>query len=386
MNTARFRVGLIGTKGPTKAKTAPYWHRPELMITGVADIRKEYLKSFKENVNPDCFITTDYRELVKRDDIDIIVVNTPDFCHEEQTVAALEAGKHVFCEKPMAITIEGCDHMIAVSRKTGRKLMIRFNLRYALFVRKMKELVEAGAIGEIKAIWIRHFVGMGSFYYFHDWHANQKNTTSLLLQKGSHDIDAMHFVSGRYTKKVAAFGGLDFFGGNKPDDLRCPACAERKHCIDRAAANERPYRTYCAFRKEIDVPDNHVCIMELEGGIKAAYTECHFTPDYHRNFTFIGTEGRIENNELENKVWLWKRKHEERKTPDETFDLGPGSFAPGHGGADNRIADAFVKAMLENKEMPVPPEAGRMSVAVGVLAQKSIQEGGALQVIPEIRF
>lgn len=56
----------------------------------------------------------------------------------------------------------------------------------------MKELIDAGAIGEVKTIWCRHFVGNGGDYYFKDWHAERKNTTSLLLQKGAHDIDVIH--------------------------------------------------------------------------------------------------------------------------------------------------------------------------------------------------
>ena len=104
--------------------------------------------------------------------------------------------------------------------------------------------------------------------------------------------------------RTAAFGSLDFFGGDKPNDLTCPECDERETCTEAMSGGRR---VQCAFRQEVDVEDNQVMIMELEGGIKASYLQCHFTPDYHRNYTFIGTEGRVENSEPEMKVWVKTR-------------------------------------------------------------------------------
>ena len=388
MNDTQLRIGIIGING--RGTLSRYWHQPEgrSVVAGAADIREENLHVFREQCNQDAFITTDYRELLARDDIDAVAVTTPDFCHEEHACAALEAGKPVYCEKPMAVTIEGCDRMVRTARRTGRKLMIGFNMRYMRYVRKMKELVDAGAIGEVKAVWIRHFVGMGSIFYFHDWHADKKNTTSLLLQKGSHDFDVTHFVTGHYTRRVAAFGGLDFFGGDAPNDLRCSKCEKRDTCLEatpRERSKRKPNHDYCAFRREVSVPDNYVTIMELEGGIKASYLECHFTPDYQRNYTFIGTEGRIENSTPDNKIRLWRRRNGSHEDSDETFDVTPGGdngLEVGHGGSDGLITRSFVDMVLDDKEPPVPMEAGRMSVAVGVLAQRSLENGGRVYEIP----
>ena len=377
-----------------RGRLAEHWHNPDgrSVVVAGADLSQDALDGFRKEINGDAFVTTDYRALLDRDDIDAIAVTTPDFCHEEHAVAALEAGKHVYCEKPMAITVEGCDRMRATAERTGRKLMVGFNMRYMRFVRKMKELVDQGAIGEVKAVWIRHFVGWGSKFYFHDWHATRKNATSLLLQKGSHDIDVMHFVTGRYTQRVAAFGGLDMFGGDAPNDLRCRDCDKNQTCMERdpwpgEESDKKPDHDYCVFRKEVDVPDNYVTMMELEGGIKASYLECHFSPDYHRNFTFIGTEGRIENSEVEEKIWLWKRKNQANQRPDETFDVSlkqDGDLELGHGGSDILITQSFVDMVLDDVEPPVPSLAGRMSVAVGVCAQRSLENGGQVIDIPAV--
>jgi predicted dehydrogenase len=237
----------------------------------------------------------------------------------------------------------------------------------------MKEIVDSGAIGKVRAVWVRHFVGMGSFYYFHDWHGVKRNTNSLLLQKGSHDIDMIHWITGKYTRRVSAFGSLDMFGGSHPDDLTCPECTDKDTCNE---SSSDPRLCQCAFRREIDVEDNYVSIMEMEDGVKTCYLECHFSADHQRNYVFIGTQGQVENSELENKVWVKRRKHAGvlQQEAEETYDIA--DMAGGHGGADPRICDDFVDVVLLDKEPAVTPIAGRMSVATGDAATRSLRSGG----------
>jgi predicted dehydrogenase len=378
----QLRIGMIGVAG--RGGLWRHWHDPQgrSVVVAGADIAPEHLEAFRAEHGGNPFVTTDYRALLERQDVDAVAVTSPDYCHEEHAVAALEAGKHVFCEKPLAITIEGCDHILEAWHRAGTRLMVGFNMRYMNMFRVVKEIVDAGTIGEIKAVWVRHFVGLGGNFYFHDWHAKRENTTSLLLQKGSHDIDVVHWVTGRYTQRVAAFGGLDFFGGEKPNDLQCPTCPERETCTEVMTGGRR---IQCAFRQEVDVEDNQVMIMELEGGIKAAYLQCHFTPDYHRNYTFIGTEGRVENSEPAMKVWVKTRfSNTWRDLADRTYDVKPARG--GHGGADPVICKDFVDMCLDGKEPLAPPIAGRMSVAAGVCGARSLRQGGVPVEVPEVRL
>ncbi len=379
MVDTQLRMGMIGVSG--RGGLWRHWHQPDgrSVVVAGADVNPERLAAFRHEQGGDAFITTDYRELLTRPNIDAIAVTSPDYCHEEHAVAALEAGKHVFCEKPLAITIEGCDRILEAWRRNGHRLMVGFNMRYMNIFRTMKEIVDSGAIGEIRAGWVRHFVGRGSDFYYHDWHAARKNTTSLLLQKGSHDIDMIHWITGRYTTRTAAFGSLDFFGGDMPNDLTCPACDLRDTCTE---FMEGP-RVQCAFRQEVDVEDNQVMIMELEGGIKASYLQCHFTPDYHRNYTFIGTEGRIENSEPDMKVWVKTRlSNTYRDLADRTYDIKPARG--GHGGADPVICRDFVDMCLDGKQPIATPQAGRMSVAAGVQAAHSLRNGGVPVDVPPL--
>src|SRR5690554_4985794 len=89
-------------------------------LVALCDKREDILKNAMKRTNlseKDCY--TDYRDLLKREDVDVVVVATPDQLHPEHTIAALEAGKHVLCEKPMALTVEECKEMIAASERTG---------------------------------------------------------------------------------------------------------------------------------------------------------------------------------------------------------------------------------------------------------------------------
>ncbi|MEH7014339.1 Gfo/Idh/MocA family oxidoreductase [Neobacillus niacini] len=365
------RIGIIGAG--LRSGIAKYWHNPggQSVVVAAADVSMERLKKFQETINEHAYITLDYKELLARTDIDAVAILSPDYLHEEHAIAALQAGKHVYCEKPLAITVEGCDRIIKESEKAGKHLMVGFNMRYMSMYQTMKGIIDSGVIGDIKAVWVRHFVGFGGYFYYHDWHGTAKNTTSLLLQKGSHDLDVIHWITGKYTKKVSAFGGLDFYGGDKLNTLTCPTCDEKEICTEASLK----ILTQCAFREEIDVEDNNMLIMELEDGIKASYLQCHFTPDYSRNYTFIGTKGRVENDDVNEKVYVKTRKTNTwNEFSDITYDIKQEQGS--HGGADPKICKDFVELVLNNKQPLTTPFAGRMSVAVGCAATESIRSGG----------
>lgn len=375
------RIGVIGLGW--RGDVTRYWHQPEgrSVIVAGSDTDPKRLERYRQRINPEAAVTLDYREMLERKDIDAIVITSPDSCHEEHTVAALQAGKHVYCEKPLAITVKGCDRMLEAWRTSGKQFMIGFNMRYMNMYRTMKGIVDSGDIGEVKAIWVRHFVGLGSDYYYHSWHGQSQNTTSLLLQKGSHDIDIIHWLAGGYARKVAAFGGLDYFGGERPNDLTCPDCREKNVCPEaRFGALTR-----CAFRQEIDVEDNSMVIMELDGGIKASYMQCHFTPDYQRNYTIIGTEGRIENSELEGKVYVKSRNSGKLSgLSDRVYEIKKAEGS--HNGADPKICEDFIGMILDGKEPVASPIDGRMSVAVGCAATKSMRSGGTPVPVEPLRL
>ncbi|MHC4253972.1 MAG: Gfo/Idh/MocA family protein, partial [Planctomycetota bacterium] len=381
------RIGVVGVT--FRGMMAKSWHKPDgrsVVVAGM-DISEKALDIFKREVNADAWTTTDFDEFLARGDIDAIAVCSPDYTHAEYVIKALKAGKHVFGEKPMAIRTEDCDDMLRAWRDSGREFMVGFNMRYMNKFRVMKEIIDSGVIGEVKAVWCRHFVGYGGHFYYHDWHASSRYSTGLLLQKGSHDIDMIHWLTGKYTKRVVGMGSLDFYGGDKPDDLRCPDCPEKDECPEYQFAGEKNRSNnmdQCAFRSEVDVEDNNVIAMELEGGIKATYMQCHFTPDTDRNYTVIGTEGRLENLTSEPRVIVKTRGRSKREInlADRIYEVKPARG--GHGGADPQICRDFIDMLLTGKKPVATPLAGRMSVAAGVAGTESIRNNSRMVVVPAI--
>src|SRR5690349_11546349 len=121
-------IGVSGRGGLWR-----HWHQPDggrSMVVAGADMRIEYLEKFRADNGSDPFITTDYGEMLARSDVDAVAVCSPDFCHEEHAVAVLESGKHLFLEKPMALTTAGCDRILNAWRASGKRMMIGFNMRY----------------------------------------------------------------------------------------------------------------------------------------------------------------------------------------------------------------------------------------------------------------
>ena len=188
------------------------------------------------------------------------------------------------------------------------------------------------------------------------------------------------------TRRLVALGNRAYYGGDRDNELTCPTCPDIQTCPE---ANRDPGnpRIECAFRKEIDVEDNEMVLLELENGILANYSQCHFTPDYHRNYVFIGTEGRMESFEPMRRVKGWQddcrieilyRDSRTRETIQ--FD----SEQPGHGGADIRMITKWLTALRDGSFDDGNPVGGRQSVAVGCLAAESLRNGNTWMTLPKV--
>ena len=165
----KLRMGLIGADFSLRAgMLEKHYPHDRGVMTAVCDTDPVKLELYeKEHPGSNVFLCSDYRELVVRDDVDAVFIFVRDRFHEEMAVAALEAGKHVYLEKPMAITLDGCDRILETAMKSGAKLMVGHNMRYMPAVVRMKEIIDSGVIGEVRCVWVRHFVNYGSTYFRH---------------------------------------------------------------------------------------------------------------------------------------------------------------------------------------------------------------------------
>ena len=147
----KVKIGLVGCGGIANGKHLPSYSKiPEAELVAFCDIVVERAEKAKEKYGTaDAKVYTDYKELLANEEIDAVLVLTHNSMHCEITVAALNAGKHVLCEKPMAITYEEAKKMIEARDKSGKLLTIGYQGRFRANSMYLKELADAGEFGEI---------------------------------------------------------------------------------------------------------------------------------------------------------------------------------------------------------------------------------------------
>ena len=375
------KFGIIGANMKLRAVVAEmYYPREKAELVAICDHDPEMLKKFFEEKPEYKGIKTysDYRDMIADSEIEAVFIMVRDHYHEEIAVAALNAGKAVFLEKPMAITLESCDRILEAAYRTKTPLMVGHNMRYMPSILKMKEVIDSGIIGDIQCVWVRHFINYGSCYFRH-WCALQENCTGLLLQKGAHDIDVIHWLAGGYATRVSAFGQLSVY--NRTTNRLAPGEApDRKASW---APDCWPPLELKGLAPEMDVEDNSMIMMQLDNGVQASYQQCMFAPDSERNYTFIGTKGRVENigDHGECQIHVWTNRGS-RSRPDIIYDLK--ALEGGHGGADPRIIKAFFDFVRGEAPALITPLAARNAVAAGFMGHHSMRNGNIPMDIPPV--
>ncbi|ADB30939.1 oxidoreductase domain protein [Kribbella flavida DSM 17836] len=372
------RFGVVGLGA--RSKLAQHAHAPGdgAEIVAVCD-PAEKQRQAALTTYPGATAYADHRDLLELG-LDGVFLTTPDDLHEDPAIDFLRADVAVFVEKPLAITTEGCDRVLQAAYESGARLYVGHNMRHMPVVQTMRDLIVSGAIGEVKAIWCRHFVGHGGDFYFKDWHADRRRTTSLLLQKGAHDIDVMHWLAGGYTTHASALGGLVLYGGIED---RLDRTGQRFE--DFVDESNWPPLSQTGLAPVLDVEDLSMANFQLDNGVFLSYQQCHFTPDYWRNYTVIGTHGRLENfgDGPGGVVKVWNsRRSGYRADADQVVELGAADG--GHGGADPRLVAEFVRFVRDGGKTLTSPIAARAAVAAGYAATTSLRSNGTPIDIPPL--
>lgn len=382
------RIGIIGCCG--RGTLADNAHKPgagSVIVAGAEpypEQQKMFLDRYQEKFGVRPALYADYREMIDKENLDGVIITSPDFVHMEHAVYALERKVPVYLEKPVAISIPDADRILEAAYRSKTKLVIGHNMRYMAFTRKMKELIDSGVIGEVKAVWCRHFISYGGDAYYRDWHAEKRLCNSLLLQKGAHDIDIIHWLAGARTVQVSGMGNLSVY-----DKLpRRPKGEERVK--DGIAAHWKNSHWPPLEQKDmyptVEVEDLNMINMRLENGVLASYEQCHYTPDACRNYTVIGTKGRLENYgdySPKSDIQVWTRRVDAfRLEGDITcrVDASDGT----HGGADPLIIQSFIDALRGKYDVWSTPQAARYSIAAGCCGADSIRNGGMVENVPAL--
>ncbi|XP_034001407.1 uncharacterized protein zgc:154075 isoform X2 [Trematomus bernacchii] len=392
-------------------------HPERLKVVGVADPRKFARTKLQQQHNVvDENIFEDWHTMVEREKFaDAVAICTPDRLHKEPAVAFAKKGYHVLLEKPMATTAEDCTAIVEACTQSGVMLSVGHVLRYDPVIHNIKELIDAGAIGDV--MHIQHLEPVGFWHFAHsfvrgNWR-NEEESSFALLAKSCHDIDLIHHWAGaRRCLKVTSFGSVSHFGkkdkpagaGNRCLDCSieadCPYSA-RKIYMDRVkqgntgwpvsvicpnsspdiesvteALETGPYGR-CVYECDNDVCSNQVVNMEFEGGLTAAFSMVAFTEEIcKRKTTIYGSKGELSCDGHEVRVFDFLTQRSTKRSP---LSGAPRRFMSmsGHGGADYYLMDAFVSAVANNDPSLIRsgPEETLLSHLLVFEAERSRLEG-----------
>ena len=188
------RVGIIGTSWWPELMYLPSLaSHPDARLAAICGRDQARAGALAEKWRIPA-VHSDYRALLARDDLDAVVVATPDDLHCAMTLAAVERGLHVMCEKPMAGTADDARRMFAAAESAGVKHMVLFTWRFMPHVRYLRQLVDQGRVGRVRQM-TAHFIADNAIDPAYQWRLDGKRANGVLGDLGSHLVDLFrHFV------------------------------------------------------------------------------------------------------------------------------------------------------------------------------------------------
>jgi myo-inositol 2-dehydrogenase/D-chiro-inositol 1-dehydrogenase len=337
MDDRQVRFGLVGY-GLFGAHHANSIEKGGTTELGGIAVRSEASQAAAREAHPDCHVCGDYRELLARDDIEVVTVVAPNKLHHEIGKAVLESGKHLLLEKPMALEVADCDELIALAESKNLVLGVGHELRLSSLWGAAKQLIDDGAIGEPLHV----LVELSRFPYRQGsdgWRYDIDRVGSWILEEPIHFFDlARWYLTSR---------------GN-PTSVY-------------ARANSR-------HAENLQLLDNFSAIVNFDGAY-AVVSQTLAAFGHHQTAKITGTKGTI---------WAWWSAADARSDKPEfglRYGLGDQVTQVAidkPAGELLELADeiaAFAKAAREGGQPPCTGEDGRWSTLLCLASQESVESG-----------
>ncbi|REF37749.1 Gfo/Idh/MocA family oxidoreductase [Thermasporomyces composti] len=434
---ARVRYAVVGlgsrSRMFTTALLTDYKDRGELVA--LCDLNQTrmayYNRVFTESYGVDPVPTYRPEKFVQMLDeqrVDVVIVTSIDRTHDHYIVAAMEAGRDVITEKPLTTDAAKCQRILDTQARTGRRLTVSFNYRYAPRNSAVKELIQSGAIGEVLSVhfeWLldtRHGAD-----YFRRWHRDKRNSGGLMIHKASHHFDLVNWWLGTVPDTVFGFGDLRFYGRDNAERRGEVVRSYRSHgspdvdkdpwAINMAAdpvlralyleaEHEDGYiRDRNVFSDGISIEDDMAVLVRYESGATMTYHLTAYSPWEGYRVMFNGTKGRLEL-EVEERSYVSGAAQDPNQPGQpitEPIDRTRLTLRPlwevprrieveegagGHGGGDRRL----LNDLFGGKREPDPLGRaathldGAYAMLVGAAANQSFATGLPVRIRDLVRF
>ena len=277
----QLNIGLVGYKFMGKAHSNALARLPmffdldaEIKMKCICGRDPEWVAQSAKKFGWDEYETS-WEKLVVRDDIDVIDITAPSNAHHGIAIAAAQNGKHVFCEKPLALNLADAREMLETVEKAGVKHQIGFNYRFAPAIQLAKKIITDGKLGTIRHV---------RAYYLQDFITDPEFPLVWRLQKsvcgsgslgdlGAHFIDLARFLVGDFKSVM----------GMQKTFIKSRPIVERMEGLTANAQSDAP-------RGEVDVDDGSVFVAEFECGALGVFEATRFSAG-HKNDLFIEVSG-----------------------------------------------------------------------------------------------
>lgn len=323
--TKTLGVGVIGAGRAGVGHAQAISQIPHLRLAGVSDVNAEQLERVKSRFG--CDTCTDYNQLFARDDVDLIVIALPNHLHCPITLAAAQAGKHVFIEKPMALELDECDAMNEAARKYNIQLMVGHSEHYYPPNIKAKEILSSGTLGAIVFAtdqWYKPF-GLAQRA---PWFLDRKQGGGMWQMNGAHMVDRVMWLMNDRVGSVKAWIGNPI------------------------------------IKQQAD--DSSIAFLQFENGKAATLAHSGYENGVEENMTvFTCTEGMLKVNSRPPDTGVWVSKNNVYE---------PVSYSAPLNGFAAELSD-FGEAILNGREAPINGEYARHVVAVLLACEESARTG-----------
>ncbi len=394
---AKHRLGVIGAgaRGESFARQLFEGH-PRATLAGVCDRDATRLDAFydwcKLGATPRY---TDPQEFMAIADMDGVIICTPEFTHAEVATMAMEAGKAVYIEKPLAHTLEDCYRLIDAQRRTGQVAYVGFNMRAAAAHQKLHDIVQAGMLGQliyVSGLEVLHAAHGAA--YMRRFHRKSALSGGLMNHKSCHDLDIILWIVGHQHRvvRVSSFGGINVLTPDKQPAKRCSECPPNIYqaCPYKAApgftfpiggppayhqGQPDVYGTdNCVYDPDKDIVDNQVVIIEWDHGVRATFALQMFQNPGRRELLFMGEKGTAE---MRGGVRLQLSEHGDKVEYEFARRTG------GHGGTDPSMIGRFVHAIETREASDSGLEQGLAATLVALKADEARLGRKIVTITPE---
>jgi predicted dehydrogenase len=366
-----------------------------------------------------CPTYTNFEQMINESKPDLVIVTTKDSTHHEFIIKGLKMGCDVLTEKPLTTDEDKCQDILDAERQYGRKLIVGFNYRWGPYPTKIKELLQAGAIGKVTSVDFHWYLNTyHGASYFRRWHGLREAGGTLWVHKSTHHFDLLNWWLDSDPHEVFAYGDLEHYGSNGPfRGKNCRSCDYKESCkfywdITRDRRSMELYvnnehhdgyiRDSCLFRPEINIYDKMSAQIKYRDNTVVNYSLTTYSPYEGWKIAFNGTEGRIDawldipfmnkENISQSDMHALEMSQEESNMQSEPLILHNVWNKPetinvkfqkgGHGGGDVLLQNQIFRTPDKEDafDRPAGVRDGAMSVLIGIAARKSIESGFPVRI------